>query len=307
VDLQYKVINSALVGQNKIVLNKLVLGERVQSPNALNLPLELAVAILKDSDGKIDIGLPVSGSLDDPKFNLGQVIGKAIGNLLTGIVTAPFRALAGLFGGSAEKLDSIEFDAGSDRLLPPERQKLLTVAQALRKRPQLKLTVKPTYATSTDKPALQSDAVRREIATRSGIKLQAGEAPGPIDFGNVSTQGAVQALFIERYSADLAREIRARLEKTPAPAPEGEQPAANPVLVASTQIARAMARQLTDAHPINDNELTELAKRRGDTIIQELRVAGKLETTRLATSTPSALDGGPKQTVPTALDLGVLK
>ena len=307
VDLQYKVINSALVGQNKIVLNKLVLGERVQSPNALNLPLELAVAILKDSDGKIDIGLPVSGSLDDPKFNLGQVIGKAIGNLLTGIVTAPFRALAGLFGGSAEKLDSIEFDAGSDRLLPPERQKLLTVAQALRKRLQLKLTVKPTYATSTDKPALQSDAVRREIATRSGIKLQAGEAPGPIDFGNVSTQGAVQALFIERYSADRAREIRARLEKTPAPAPEGEQPAANPVLVASTQIARAMARQLTDAHPINDNELTELAKRRGDTIIQELRVAGKLETTRLATSTPSALDGGPKQTVPTALDLSVLK
>lgn len=307
VDLQYKIINSALVGQNKIVLDKFVLGERVQSPSALDLPLELAVAILKDSNGQIDIGLPVSGSLEDPKFNLGQVIGKAIGNLLTGIVTAPFRALAGLFGGSAEKLDSIEFDAGSDRLLPPERQKLMTVAEALRKRPQLKLTVKPTYATSTDRPALQSDAVRREIATRSGIKLQAGEAPGPIDFGNARTQGAVQALFIERYSAALAREIRTRLEKSRAPAPEGEQPAANPVLVASTQIARAMTRQLTDAHPINDSELTELAKRRGDAIIRELRVAGKLDTTRLATSTPSAVDGGSKQTVPTTLDLGVLK
>jgi len=306
-DLQYKIKDGALVGQNKIVLNKLALGERVQSPNALNLPLELAVAILKDSDGKIDIGLPVSGSLDDPKFNIGEVIGKAIGNLLTGIVTAPFRALAGLFGGSAEKLDSIEFDAGSDRLLPPERQKLIAVAQALSKRPQLKLTVTPTYAASTDRPALQLDAVRREITTRSGIKLQPGEAPGPIDFANSRTQQAVEAIFLERYSAALVREIKERLEKTLAPATEGTQPPAKPVPVASRQIARAMARQLIDAHPINDNDLTELAKHRGDAIIRVLREAGKLDPTRLATSNPSAVNGGSKQVVPTALDLGVLK
>jgi hypothetical protein len=68
-----------------------------------------------------------------------------------------------------------------------------------------------------------------------------------------------------------------------------------------------MLRQLTDAHPIDESALSALAKQRGDAIIQELRTAGKLDTTRLATSSPSAVDGGPKQTVPTALDLGVLK
>ena len=85
------------------MLNQVELGEKVESPDALDLPLELAIAILKDSKGVIDIGLPVSGDLDDPQFDYGAVIGKAVGNLLGGIVTAPFRALGALFGGSGDK------------------------------------------------------------------------------------------------------------------------------------------------------------------------------------------------------------
>ena len=91
-DLQYKVRDGQLEGANQIVIDKLTLGERVDSPDALKLPLELAIAILKDSDGRIDLGLPVSGNIDDPQFSYGALIWKAIGNLLTKIVTAPFRA-----------------------------------------------------------------------------------------------------------------------------------------------------------------------------------------------------------------------
>src|SRR4029077_9127129 len=109
-DLRYKVRNSQLEGANQIVIDKLTLGERVDSPDALKLPLELAIAILKDSDGRIDLGLPVSGNLDDPQFNYGAVIWKAVGTLLTRIVTAPFRALGSLFGISGEKLEAIDFD-----------------------------------------------------------------------------------------------------------------------------------------------------------------------------------------------------
>ncbi len=118
-DLQYKVRNRQLDGTNQIVLDKLTLGERIDSPDALKLPLELALAILKDSDGRIDLGLPVSGDMSDPQFSYGALIWKAVGNVLTKIVTAPFRALGNLLGISADKLEAIDFDAGSAVLLRP--------------------------------------------------------------------------------------------------------------------------------------------------------------------------------------------
>ena len=73
-DLEYKIKNRQLQGDNQIIMNKLILGERVESPTAMNLPLDLAIAILEDSDGVIDLGLPVSGSLDDPQFSYGGII-----------------------------------------------------------------------------------------------------------------------------------------------------------------------------------------------------------------------------------------
>jgi hypothetical protein len=123
-DLNYKVRNGQLEGDNQVVIDQLTLGERVDSPDALKLPLELAIAILKDSNGRIDLGLPVSGSLDDPQFSYGAVIWKAVVNVLTRIVTAPFRALGALFGGDGAKLEAIDFDPGSAAILPPEREKL---------------------------------------------------------------------------------------------------------------------------------------------------------------------------------------
>ena len=91
-DLRYKVQNSQLEGANQIVIDKLTLGERVDSPDALKLPIELAIAVLKDSNGRIDLGLPVSGNLDDPQFSWGALIWKAFTTVVTKIVTAPFRA-----------------------------------------------------------------------------------------------------------------------------------------------------------------------------------------------------------------------
>ena len=137
-DLQYKINDRVLAGDNRVVLEKFTLGERVESPGALSLPLDLAVALLTDSDGKIDIAVPVRGNVDDPKFSYGQVIWQAITNLLTRIVTAPFRALGALFGGGAEQLEDIAFDPGRAALLPPEREKLKHLAEGLSKRPQLR-------------------------------------------------------------------------------------------------------------------------------------------------------------------------
>jgi hypothetical protein len=102
-DLEYKIKQRQLLGENQIIMDKLTLGERVESPTAKNLPLDLAIAILQDSNGKIDLGLPVSGSLDDPQFSYGRHHLESHRQYLTKIVTAPFRALGALFGGGGEK------------------------------------------------------------------------------------------------------------------------------------------------------------------------------------------------------------
>lgn len=88
-----------LAAEYRFVVNQLQLGERVESPDAVSLPLQLAVALLKDRNGVIDIDLPVRGTLDDPKFRLGPIIWKAVVNLLLKIVTSRFRLLGNLFGG----------------------------------------------------------------------------------------------------------------------------------------------------------------------------------------------------------------
>jgi hypothetical protein len=307
-DLKYRIKDSALVGENKIVLDKFELGERVESPTAFNLPLELAIAILKDSDGRIDIGLPVSGSLDDPQFSYGQLIWKAIGNLFTRIITAPFRALASLFGGGgSEKPEVIEFDPGRDSLMPPEKQKLRMVAEALAKRPQLKLTVKPAYAEKVDRPALQSLAVRREIALRSGIKLAPGEDPGPVDYANPRAQRAIESLFVDLNSAAAARDLQAEQQKQAkaAATESGAKPTSG--TDAPAALARTMTQKLFDAHPVPESELAALARRRGDVITAELNEASKIDPARLETAQPGAIDGAAERSVTTALELTVVK
>jgi hypothetical protein len=332
VDLHYRIKNSALVGENKIVVEKLELGERVESPTALDLPLELAIAILKDDKGRIDIGLPVSGSLDDPQFSIAAVVWKALGNLLGRIVTAPFRALAGLFGAgsNAEELGSIEFDPGLARIAPPQRQKLQTVAEALAKRPELKLTVKPAYAPQADREALQSAAVRREVLVRAGIKLDPGEAPGPLDYGNAGIRRAIEDLFTEAFGFPAARDLRANLPKRatqsepqaataakpeqaagdtkPAAEAAGEnaKPAEKPPEASTVRVARAMARRLIEARPVEDTALTGLAQQRGEAIATTLRAAAKVDPARVTTAAPHAMDGDSER-VETTLELDVIK
>lgn len=196
-DLEYKIKQRQLLGENKIVIDRLTLGERVESPSATSLPLDLAIAILQDSDGRIDLGLPVAGSLDDPEFSYGGLIWKAITNVLTKIVTAPFRALGALFGGSGEKVESIVFEPGARKLTPPEREKLLKIAAVLGKRPKLALAVGGIHA-DVDRVALQEVQLRRAVLTQSGLTLSEKGDPGPISLRQPKIQAALEALYAER-------------------------------------------------------------------------------------------------------------
>lgn len=202
-DLEYKIKQRKLLGTSRVVMDRLTLGERVESPDARDLPLDLAIAILQDSDGRIELGLPVSGSLDDPQFSYGGVVWQAIANVFAKIVTAPFRALGALFGGD-DKFEDIVFAVGSAELTPPEREKLVHLADILTKRPALFMSVRGVYA-ETDRVALQDLQLRRAVAKMSGQHLEADEAPGPVAVQQPKNRSALETLFSDRVGgAELA-------------------------------------------------------------------------------------------------------
>ena len=269
-DLQYKVRNSQLEGANQIVIDKLTLGERVDSADALKLPIELAIAILKDSNGRIDLGLPVSGDINDPQFSYGGLIWKAVGTLLTKIVTAPFRAIGALLGVSGEKLESIDFDSGSARLLPPEREKLNQVAQLLVKRPQLKLSVPGHYSEAADGAALRTRLVRVEVARRAGVKLEAGEAPGPVDFADRAVSSAVRELYAARFGD-------AELDK--------QKKAAEVAVADSGAFYNQLLERLNQSQPLAPDALAQLGSQRADAIVSVLKDAG-IDSTRAVAAAP---------------------
>ena len=142
VDVAYKIDpDGQLSASNQIVLNQLSFGERVAGSEAPNLPVKLAVALLADRNGVIDINLPVSGSINDPQFRLAPIIFRLILNLIGKAITAPFSLIASAFGGGAESPSQVEFSPGSAVLLPVNQQRLESVAKALAERPALQITV----------------------------------------------------------------------------------------------------------------------------------------------------------------------
>ncbi len=161
-ELKYKVENRKLDAAHHIVLDNLEFGAKTDSKDAAPIPIKIAVALLKDRQGIIDLNLPVGGTLDDPKFRLGPIIWKALLGLLTKIVTAPFAALGALFGGG-EELAYVDFPVGSAMLGAAELEKLTQLAKALGERPQLKLDLPLTVVTARDSDAMARAALAAKV------------------------------------------------------------------------------------------------------------------------------------------------
>jgi hypothetical protein len=310
-------------GENKIVMNKLTLGERVESPTAKNLPLDLAIAILQDTDGRIDLGLPVSGSLDDPQFSYGRIIWKAIGNILTKIVTAPFRALASLFGGNGEKLEKIAFEAGEDGLTPPEKEKLKQISTILNKRPGLALTVHPAWSAEVDRPVLKEARLRRAVGEKMGLKLRPDEDPGPLSTANPKAQAALEDLYATRFGEEAWKTLQAKwLKANPEKKQETgtgklvsrlkglikkEEPLSEADLSAlkGTDLHALLYAQLLAKEVVTDADLSALARKRGETLVAGLTAAGapvaRVKVGEVESSTQEGRE------VPARMELGVAK
>ncbi|MCP3703808.1 MAG: DUF748 domain-containing protein, partial [Alteromonas sp.] len=178
--VQYKLNGKALEGKNHVVIDQLTLGKKSNSEQALSLPLGLAIALLEDRNGVIDLGLDVSGDIDSPDFSFGSIILNAIGNIITKAVTAPFSLLANLVG-SDDELDNVEFGFGEHSLNADAQEKLNTLAKALKKRPGLRVNIEGTVNAMSDASALAQRQLNTTLLTRSGY------ADSPATTGNVST------------------------------------------------------------------------------------------------------------------------
>jgi hypothetical protein len=322
-DLEYKIKERQLLGENQIIMNKLTLGERVETPGAKNLPLDLAIAILQDSDGVIDLGLPVSGSLDDPQFSYGRIIWKAIGNILTKIVTAPFRALGALFGGGGEKLEKIAFEAGEHGLTPPEKEKFKQIAQILNKRPGLALSIHGVWAAEIDRPVMKESQLRRAVAEKMGIKLGPDEDAGPISTANPKSRTALESLYAQRFSeadwlALKTKWTQANPDKNPQSGTgkmmsrlkglfKKEEPLSADDLaqLKDADLHGLLYQRLLEKETVTDEVLKALAQRRGESAIKGLAAAGApVDRVTLGEAQPVEASG---REVQAKLELGVAK
>ncbi len=286
-DLHYRIEDRQLLGENEIRLADVKLGERVEAPNALDLPLDLALAVLADSQGRIRLSVPVRGDLGNPQFSYATVIREALGNVIGRIVSAPFRALGALAGGrdGGAPPDRIEFAAGEAEIEPPEREKLDRIAGVLRERPGLALVVPQPFDPASDTAALRVDAARRALTERLGRALPAGEDPGPIDYGDADTQRELERMLGERLGEGALARFAADYQRTTGRAAQR----VNPVLGAfgrgseDRDFYTALFERIVATQPLPDDAAQRLAAERAQRIARYLTTEAGLDAARVRT------------------------
>ncbi|MDR2187432.1 MAG: DUF748 domain-containing protein [Azonexus sp.] len=175
-DLAYKLENQQLTASNKVFIDQFTFGEPVESPDATQLPVNLALALLKNNKGEIDVELPISGSLDDPEFSFGGIVLRVIGNLIVKAVTSPFALLGSMFGDD-EELSKVDFEPGRARISESRAHALETLAKALNERQGLKLDISGLAEPETDREGLKEVALERAI--RAECRQNKAEAAAP--------------------------------------------------------------------------------------------------------------------------------
>lgn len=253
-DLVYSIDEGRLEASNSVVLHDLQLGERIEHPDATSLPLGLAIALLKDSDGVINVDIPITGNLQDPEFAVGPIIRAALVDMLASIVSSPFSFLAGLVGGDAEALGTVEFAPGTMAIEPAQRERLDQLHKALNERPELALEVAGPYAPAADRPVLQRKqalALMRERLEEADIDVASPELTA------AETSATLEALYIEHYPQAALSEVRDRFT-TDAGSSDTEFDAAG--------YREHLAAAVTQAQVITVDDLEALAEARAKAV-----------------------------------------
>lgn len=272
-DLNYKIVNRQLDAKHKFVIEQLELGDKVDSPDAASLPMKLAVALLKDRNGVIDLDLPVTGDLDNPKFRLGPIIWKVFVNLLTKIVTAPFALLGNLIGGG-EELNIIDFGPGVATLGDAQKEQIGTLAKALNERPGLELNIPAVYNAGTDRPALARQKLETQLlGTPAGAKIAAAGDGEAITEDRERYLKLLQGIFPKVAGSGV-----------PLPKPPETDEAADDSPEASIAL---LEESLTGRMEVSDEELRTLATGRAKAVQDALLAGTGIDPGRVFLTAPA--------------------
>jgi hypothetical protein len=256
-ELDYNVIGKELSLDNKISLFGFNLGREVESPGAVKLPYNLAIAILKDSDNNIHIELPVEGKTDDPQIRSGKVIWKLVTQLITKVITAPFKFIGSLFGGGDE-MGYVEFDYGRSIINAAQGKKIAKIVKALKQKAELKVKIEGFLDGENDYNALKTIAFYRKLATQ---KLKDLKKPVPLDDIVISS---------EEHEKYLAKAYK--VEKFPKPT--------NMLGFAKTIPANDMQNLILTHIEVDEKDLTTLAQARADSV-KKMIINGGIDASRI--------------------------
>lgn len=266
-----RIKNRKMEVDNNIFFDQLSFGEAVDSPDSMNLPVKLAVALLKNRQGEIKLDLPIRGDFDDPEFSVGGIVFKVIFNLITKTITSPFSLLGAAFGGG-EDVNLISFANGSASIDSENQGKLSAVAKALYERPGLNLDILGQVAPAADRQGLTGFRFQRQLKTQKLKEmLKKGKEVSNVD--DVS----IEAEEYERY---LEKAYKAAPFKKPK----------NIIGLTKKQPPEVMERMLYENIRISEDDLRQLAYQRAEQVKDFLISAGPVEPERIFLSEPKIVD-----------------
>jgi hypothetical protein len=307
VDLAYKIADRKLDAKNVIVLDQFTFGRKVESPEATKLPVKLGVAVLKDRNGRIEIDVPVQGSLDDPEFRFGQMIPRAIWNVLTKVLTSPFSVLGSMFGGKGEELSYQEFTPGRASLQQANQQKLDSLIKALYERPALQVEIEGSVDENADRDGLRRVKLMKQLRTRKWMSLGKSErattTPEQLNLTADDSATWLRTLYqtaLDKGEVSLTvptASTNAVFETTAPAAPEPPKGAGallaqkqsaveQPTTGGSAKPRRAqtpeeMAVALMSTIPVNDTDFQDLAAARAKAVQDYILQSGRVEAERV--------------------------
>ncbi len=260
-DLNYQLENNQLQGTNHVIVDQLQLGKPSDSSLATSLPITLAIAILQDRHGVIDLGVDVSGDVDDPDFSFGGVILQAFANVITKAVTAPFSLLADLVGADDE-LNDIAFQPGLATLDEQERLKIEKLAQALAERPILRVNVEGSVSAPEDSHALAEQQIQQSLLVNSGIET----LPQPFSASRISEYSSLVDALEELAENQLQLDIDDERDKVESQLTEKAQSAEVSDEQIDTVLHMGLYNQLVTSTNIDNNKLSNLAANRAKAV-----------------------------------------
>jgi flagellar motor protein MotB len=272
-DLTYKLSERELVGENKVLVDQITMGNWIESPDATSLPIPLALALLKDRKGQIDIDLPVRGNLDDPDFSYGGIIWKALVNLIVTVATSPFSIVGGLVGGNSDDLQFVAFLAGADELSPAEQEKLAALGKALTERPGLRLDITGAADPDMDVRALAEAKLLTQLKKAKFVQQppsgdQASVSVELLELTNEEEAEYLMQLYVKKFGALPISKV----EGMPKAQETGSEGKSSQALTVAE-----MKAKLLEGIFLDEGQLRVLAQQRAQQIRDYLIQEGKVQ------------------------------